>query len=151
MGSGTTNPAVVRLEDVPVRTFLESQDHQHDLIRELQLIELGDRFDTTTAEVSRRLAGVIADILVRYDGVRSATRDQMMAALDRGEVLASLDVPVYPGMASALKTWLELLEEADRLCQHGELLLVAASPEVRALRRWYATELTRRIEAIPDG
>lgn len=145
MRGGATNPEAVRLEGVPVRTFLESQDHQHDLIRELQLIRLGGRFDPETAEVSKRLAGLISDLLHRYDGVRHATRDQMLAALDRGEQTASLDVPVYPEMTEALKTWLELLEEADRLCQHGELLLLAASPDVRALRRWYAKELTARI------
>lgn len=145
MRGGATNQEAVRLEGVPVRTFLESQDHQHDLIRELQLIRIGERFDPATAEVSKRLAGLIADLLRRYDGVRHATRDQMLAALDRGEETAPLDVPVYPEMTEALQTWLELLEEADRLCQHGELLLLAASPDIRALRRWYATEVTARI------
>lgn len=145
MRGGPTNPAVVRLEEVPVRTFLESQDHQHDLIRELQLIRIGERFDPATAEVSARLAGLIADLLHRYDGVRHATRDQMLAALDRGEETAPLDVPIYPEMIEALEMWIDLLEEADRLCQHGELLLLAATPEVRALRRWYAHEVAALI------
>lgn len=137
----------MRLEGVPVRTFLESQDHQHDLVRELQLIQMGERFDTATAEVSHRLARLISDILSRYDGVRSVTRDQMMAALERGEAVAPLEVPIYPGIGEALRDWLALLEEADQICQHGELLLLATPPEIRSLRSWYVAEITAKLQA----
>ena len=146
--TGKAPPAtdVVRLEGVPARLFLQSQDHQHDLIRELQLIELGDRFDLATSEVSRDLARLIAEILSRYGDVRSVTRDQALAALDRGDDLVTLEVPVRPGMADALRAWLGLLEQADRLCSGGELLLLASSPEVRALRAWYVDQLVARID-----
>jgi hypothetical protein len=136
----------VRLEKVPVRTFLESQDHQHDLIRELQLIDIG-RGDGATGAVSQRLAELISDILARYDEVRSVTRRQVLAALERGESEMTLEVPVVPGMRSALEEWLSLLEEADRLSVAGELLLMAATPEVRRLRRWYVEELSRLLPA----
>lgn len=145
MGVEAGDALTVRLEDVPVRAFLESQDHQHDLVRELQLIQMGDRFDIGTAEVSHRLARLISDILSRYNGVRSVTRDQMMAALERGEQSAPLDVPVYPGIVEALRAWLALLEEADHLCRHGELLMLATPPEIRSLREWYVSEITARL------
>lgn len=137
----------IRLEDVPVRDFLESQDHQHDLIRELQLIQIGDEVDPMSAEVPRRVARLINTILVRYQSVRSTTREQALAALDRGEERVTLDVPVQPGMAEALREWLRLLEEADDLCRDGAILLLACRPEVRELRRWYVRELTRN---LPD-
>jgi hypothetical protein len=127
--------------------FLESQDHQQDLIRELQLIDIGGRIDHTTATVSQRLAALIAEILSSYQDVRTVTRDQALAALGSGEQLVTLRVPVQPGMAEALRRWLRLLEEADELCRHGELLLVAPSPEVRRLRRWYVEQLTERLAA----
>lgn len=137
---------VVVLERVPVRLFLESQDHQHDLIRELKLIEIGDRFDVATTEVSQRLAGLIADILSRYEPVRTATREQALAALDRGDEHVTLEVPVYPGMTEALRRWLALLDEADHLCRHGELLLLATRDEVRELRRWYVEQIVGRLD-----
>lgn len=138
---------MIRLEGVPVALFLESQDHQHDLIRELQLIEIGGRLDPATTEVSHRLARLITDILTRYGQVRSATRRQALAALDRGEGHVTLEVPAAPGMAEALAEWLRLLEEADEVCHMGELLVLASSPEVRALRRWYAEQLTSALLA----
>jgi hypothetical protein len=137
----------VRLPDVPVRVFLESQDHQHELIRELQLIGIGGSLDEGAVHVSRRLAHLISGVLSDYEAVRSATRDQALAALDRGEHVVTLRVPVFPGIADALRSWLRLLEEADDLCRQGELLLLAPSPEVRRLRRWYVEQVTARLEA----
>ncbi len=138
---------MIRLEGVPVALFLESQDHQHDLIRELQLIEIGGRLDPGTTEVSQRLARLIADILTRYRRVRTATRQQALAALDRGEAYVTLEVPVATGMAEALAEWLRLLEEADEVCHTGELLVLASRPEVRELRRWYVEQLTAALPA----
>lgn len=138
---------VVRLHDVPARVFLESQDHQHELVRELQLVHIGGSPDSGTERISQRLARLIADVLSDYQVVRSATRDQALAALGRGDHVVTLDVPVIPGMAEALRRWLQLLEEADDLCRSGELLLLAPRPEVRRLRRWYVEQLTSQIEA----
>lgn len=137
---------VVRLHDVPARVFLESQDHQHELIRELQLADIGSSADHGTERISQRLARLISGVLSDYQVVRSATRDQALAALDRGEHVVTLHVPVVPGMADALRRWLQLLEEADDLCRKGELLLLAPSPEVRRLRTWYVEQLTSRLE-----
>lgn len=137
----------VVVDGVPARLFLESQDHQQDLIREFVLIQFGHRFDVTTTEVPQRLARLIADIHSHYADVRGATRQQALEALDRGQEIVSMAVPVLPGMAGALRQWLELLEQADRWCQEGTMLTLAAPPEVRRLRRWYAGELLRLLPA----
>lgn len=136
---------MVSIADVPVRLFLDSQDHQHDLIRELQLIQIGGRLDDATSEMSQRLASLISQVLAVYADVRTSTREQALAALARGEDVVTLQVPIYPGMADALRDWLVLLEEADVLCRHGELLLLATTPEIRQLRRWYVEQLISQI------
>lgn len=145
--SGDTRADVVRVDDVPVRLFLESQDHQHDLVREFQLVEIGDRYDLVATEVPGELARLVSDILSRYSAVRSATRSQAVAALRRGQDTTSLDVPVRPGMADAMREWLRLLEAADRICDRGQLLVPASRPEVRELRRWYVQEVTRQLDS----
>ncbi|HVE64579.1 MAG TPA: hypothetical protein VNB94_12360 [Mycobacteriales bacterium] len=139
-------PNTVRLEGVSARLFLESQDHQHDLIRELQLIQFGDRYDVSVSAVSSELAQLISGILSRYSVVRAATRAQAVAALDRGEEHLTLEVPVQPEMGPALREWLRLLDEADRLCGDDQLLLLASRPEVRELRRWYVAEITAQLD-----
>lgn len=141
-----TAEGVLRLPDVPVQVFLESQDHQHELIRELQLIDIGGSVDDGAVHVSRRLARLISGVLADYQAVRSATREQALAAQGRGDHVVTLRVPVSGGMADALRRWLQLLEEADELCREGELLLLAPRPEVRQLRRWYVEQITAQLD-----
>ena len=136
---------VVQLENVPTRLFLESQDHQHDLIRELQLIDIGERGSEGHERPSQRLAELIAAILARYGEVRAVTRRQALRAMELGERELTLEIPVQEGMREALQDWLELLEEADRLAVGGELLLIPAREEIRQLRRWYVSETVARI------
>lgn len=136
---------MVQLEDVPVRLFLESQDHQHDLIRELQLIGLSTSSGPQHLDGPSRLAAAISEVLTTYSPVRSSTREQALAALDRGEQRVTLAVPVQEGMGQALRRWLRLLEEVDQLCRHGELLLLAPRPEVSEFRRWYVEQITAQL------
>ena len=137
------SPRSVRLEGVPADLFLESQNHQHDLVRELTLIQIGSRYGATDAQLPHRIADLISDIHSEYAEVRTVTRRQALDAIARGEETATLVVPVKPGMADSLQRWLQLVEEADRLCDEGRFLTLAARPEVRALRRWYVDALLR--------
>lgn len=148
----SSSAGTIIVDAVPVRLFLESQDHQHDLIRELKLIEMADRFDLATRDVSRRLATFIGEILDAWDDVRSTTRQQALHARDQGDEHVALVIPVRPGLADALRTWVGLLDEADRFCNEGELLTVAASPEVRRLRHWYVERIVAELDTLPtDG
>lgn len=132
------SPEHVRLEGVPARLFVESQNHQEGLLRELTLMDYGKRFHLSDVEPPARIASLVSDIHHQYADVRSATRRQALDALARGEDTVDLRVPVRSGMAGALQQWLQLIEDADTLCDEGVLLTLPASPEVRRLRRWYA-------------
>lgn len=142
---------VLTVRAVPAKLFVESQDHQHELIRELRLIEIGERFDLTTRNVSQRLGTLIAEILEGWDDVRSTTRRQAIAAIEREEGEVDLSIPVRPGLAEALQRWLHLLDEADRFCEGGELLTMAAPPNVRALRARYVSEIVSQLGGPPTG
>lgn len=136
----------VTVADVSVDLFLESQGHQGDLVRELRLLEMAERFDLAERGVSGRLSKLISDILVTWDDVRSTTRRQALEAHERGEAKVDLVVPVRPGLADALRSWLELLAEADQFCDIGnELLTVSARPDVREFRRWYAEAIISQL------
>lgn len=146
VGKQGAGSGAVRLHDVSVRLFLESQDHQHELIREMQLVGLSESNDGRTDGASR-LAAAIVGVLSTYQPVRNSTREQAVAARDRGEETTTLVVPVQEGMADALRHWLQLLEEADRLCRDDQLLVLATRPEIAAFRRWYVEQITGQLEA----
>jgi hypothetical protein len=144
---GPIGAATVRLTGVPARLFVESQDQQHDLIRELALIDIRSRYHDDSGELPARIADLISDILNEYQDVRSVTREQAVEALAIGNETLTIAVPVRPGMVDALRRWLRLVEEADAVCEGGALLTLAARPEVRALRRWYVEAITGAVTA----
>lgn len=133
----------VELAGVPAELFVNSQNHQHDLLRELSLIDIGDRWQLTDGHLPHRLATMIAEILADYADVRTVTRQQALEALERGEETVTLRVPTRQGIVDALRRWLRLVEQADDFCSQGLLLTLPAPAEVVALRRWY-------VEAIED-
>lgn len=151
MTMGAELGGVLTVKGVPAKRFVESQDHQHELIRELRLVEIGERFDLTSRNVSQRLGSLIAEILEGWGDVRSTTRNQAIAAIERGEDEVDLTIPVRPGLADALQRWLRLLDEADRFCEGGELLTMAASPEIRELRAWYVAEILSQLSDPATG
>lgn len=150
VGEDDTGRGAVRLHDVSVRLFLESQDHQHELIREMQLVGLSESNDGRTDGPSR-LAASIVGLLSTYQPVRDSTREQAVAARDRGQERMTLAVPVQEGMADALRHWLLLLEEADRLCRDGQLLVLATRPEIADFRRWYVEQITAQLDVEGTG
>lgn len=136
---------VLILPDVPVDLFLESQDQQVELLRELRLVGIGDQFHLTENEIPRRLAALISEILNGWADVRSTTRRQALAARAQGRSHVDLAIPARPGLGDALRRWLHLLEEADKLSDEGHLLMVSTRDEVRDLRRWYVDEIVKRL------
>lgn len=143
-------PPHIRLEGVPAALFIASQNHQHDLLRELALVDLGTRWSLAEREVPERVAVLLREILADYAGVRTATRQQALDALARGQDTVDLAVPVQPGLVPALHRWLELVEAADRFCGQGLLLTLPATPEVQALRRWYVRAIEQRLGQLPQ-
>jgi hypothetical protein len=147
IGIRMTGPPEVRLDGVPVELFLESQNHQQDLIRELALIDIGDRFHSGDTPMPVQVSRLISEIFDQYGDVRSVTRQQALQALSAGDETVTLVVPIRPGMIEALQRWLEVVEEADRLCAEGVLLTLSAKPEVRELRRWYVEAITDVVDS----
>lgn len=142
-GDGT--PCEVNLEGVPAALFIQSQNHQHDLLRECALMDIGNRWRLTDSGLPHKVADMIAEILRDYAEVRSTTRRQALDALAEGHDTVTLSVPVRPGIVEALHRWLELVETADQYCNQGTLLTLAAPPEVRALRRWYVRAIEQQL------
>lgn len=139
----------IELEHVPAARFIASQNHQHDLLRELALMDIGHRWSLTDGELPQRVATRMGEILAEYADVRTETRQQALDALDRGEETVTLRVPVKPGMVDALHRWLELVESADRFCSQGLLLTLPAPADLQALRRWYVEAIDQCVRGAP--
>jgi hypothetical protein len=134
MSGDATEVREVVLADVPVRTFWELQHHQEDMLREFALIGI-DREQGGADAVPVRLLELVGALRSRLASQRGQLIDELAAAAARGDetVTVSLSVPV--AAAAGVKDTCDAYEEADAYCRSGDLLTLAASQDVAALRR----------------
>ena len=144
-------PVVVTLPDMDTAALLATREHSDNLIRELKLVLLtvegGDAdspADSGLLELARRLDAAAQEFADARRQLRSAA---VRARGDhRDTVTARLSLTPEDGPA-ALR-YLAALEEADALAGTGALLVEAASPQQRDLRRWYLQQIAMQIAGI---
>lgn len=145
--AGAAELRVVRLLNVPVQAQLENLRHLEDLVQELQVIRVGDQ--TGTAAAGPRLARLINNILRTYATARQESFRQALEAERRGKERFDLALELPPAAADAALELLGLLESAEELCRANELLTLAPSERVAALRRWQANEIATQLHDAP--
>jgi hypothetical protein len=108
-------------------------------VAELPLIRLGE--GQRPSPQGAELAGLITGILDLYRPALEAYVGEVerLAPDDQGSVEIVLDLP--EGAAAAAEQLLGVLESADELAHRHGLDALAASEEVRRLRRWMTTEI----------
>lgn len=128
-----------------VQGFLDAQGHFNDVVRELQLIEMGG---TLGRDVPARLA-TLAEMLDRgRTTLRNESRRQAVAALDAGSDRFDLHMRLLTPVAAAARAMTELFDEADRCSQLGFMLTEVASDSVRAVLGQLTSELERIDEEL---
>jgi hypothetical protein len=124
---------VVRVE-VQASLLIESEEQIDELVRELELMELGARSGESV--VPPRLGVLVSEVLDRVDEVRESARRQAAEVLDAEgrDATVELELP-GPTAVTALVHLYELLGEIDEHCARGELLTLAAPDHVGQFRR----------------
>lgn len=131
---------VVRLADCPVQLSLQQDRHLDELVRELQLVEAGD------AVPSRQLADVIAGLLQGQAHARHMSRRIALDAAAAGLEKVDIDMTLPRPAAQEVQQLDHAVRAADRLCAQRQLLTLASSAEVTALRQWMVHEIVHQIE-----
>jgi hypothetical protein len=131
----------VRVVDVPVEVMHSTRWHHAELLRELALVGGAD-----PGSVPARLLALSALLRDRYAAFTEHPNRVLEEALARGEALATVDFMVPPDIGAAALELDALLDDADSYCRTGQLLTLAASPEVLRFRRWFLREFARQVE-----
>jgi anti-sigma regulatory factor (Ser/Thr protein kinase) len=137
----------VRFAGVPVEAYLELQEHNDALFRELELISIElAATDGAAPPTSSRLAGLVDRLYRQFRSQRDGHRETVAAALARGERTVELQASASPAAVPAARAYVELLEEADELCRTDELLTPPPSAQVRSLRRWFVDQMAAQLQ-----
>lgn len=143
--SGDT--ATIQLLRYPLRHYLRSRAHFDELLRELQLLDLGRRAGTVHRDLPQRLSELVTEVTSRYRARVDELDALRNAAIERGELSMDLVYELPVEAKDAVERIAALLEECDEFCRNGEhLLTLATPPDMADFRRWNLTEIVRQID-----
>jgi len=134
----------IDIHDVPLRTFVEFQQHYRELRREVRLLALAYEHEYPLAKDLSDLFGSLERDL--REGIGA---DQIDQALQSGAETADLHVAMPRRSAAAIGRFIELLDLADDFCREERLLSLARSPEQQRFQRWFLTEFVRQEAGEP--
>lgn len=133
----------VRLLDVPAATFIRLQLHIDDLLRELEIIDVGH--DSEAVLVPTELGKVTRDLLEAYSSTRADAWQQAEAAERAGRDTLDIEVSLPTEAAEAAEELACLFDRADELARDGVLLTLPTPAPLMALRTWMREELLRQL------
>ncbi len=130
----------VRLLSVPVGLALANGSFCEELLREAQLSLYGPRA-VPPPELARRFV----DAMHSTAPTRLAGRVEALAAREAGLTHYTVRVSVGPESLALLRALNTVLEEMNRYCAEGLLLLPAAQDDLRRFRSWIEEEIGRQL------
>jgi hypothetical protein len=135
----------VRLLGVPVDLYLRASRHQHELAREFSLISFGESSGMSEHEVPARLLGLVDQLRGRYSRASHEIRRRFEDAAAGGLRSVDIELPANELAAQLTEDMTDALDAADEFCRSGQLLTLAAPPEVVVWRHWWRDQVVGQI------
>ena len=134
------------LLDYPLRLWARQQEHSENIMREFQLILLGQESDEVEGSAPAQLLELASMFTSRFGPLINNINEQREAALAAGRDRMDSQVPLVEGLPALLEQVRTVLAAVDEYCSSGDLLTLARPPEVVALFEWSLNELTVQYE-----
>ena len=149
--SGTASLAEVVVPDLPVQQLVAAKVHMEDLLREVQLVLLGNDQRplgisqwSTLVEIARRLDSAAAE----FAEGRRQVRMHALEAAARGDELVTLRLHLPPDAAGAAARYSQAVQQAEELAAAGQLLVTAEHiTQHTAIRRRYLDAIIEQLAA----
>lgn len=148
--TGAHQPATisVRILRLPIDVYLEAEQHNDAVLRELDLVERSSR---RGPQVPPRLLELASALRAVFSSATTSTRAQVEEALRNGLERVDLEIEVPAEGWQVLSELAVQLDEVDRFCEEATLLTLAASPRMRFFRHWYANQVASQARGEPPA
>jgi hypothetical protein len=143
----TVQHTTVKLVNAPVALVFKVNQHQQELMREFELIQLSD--DRAKREVPARLLEVVDRHRREFSTMSFRRTGTVSDANERGASHIDMEIDVPPTAGPAALELLATFAEADEFCRRGDLLTLAIPAEYVAVREWFLGEIARQLEGHP--
>jgi hypothetical protein len=132
----------IHIRGLPVELHLRAGQHYDELFREFTL--LSD--ETVKDAVPTRVLAFVEQVQTRYAGFAVGNRQEIGKAVAEGREAVDLVYRLPAAVGPVCADLLRHLEEADAFCRQGELLTLAAPPEVAGYVAWFLGEFIEQVE-----
>ncbi len=127
----------------PLDLFARGRQHNEALLREFAFIVDGGGDNT---ELPRQLLEVVERVRARAAGLNAGALAMVENALARGDETGNFEFVIPASIASSTREFASLLDQVDAYCAAGDLLTLAAPPDLRRFRDWYLGEIIGQVE-----
>ena len=140
---GMTEHPVTRiavLQRFPVRIWARQQEYYDGLLREFNLMLLGQQTSGSHSAPARLVE--LADQLTNQFGpMLDTVNEERESALLRGEVAIDSHLPMVENGIQLIDWITSVFAEVDAYCEHGDMLTLAMPEDLKRLRDWSTQEL----------
>ena len=132
---------VAVLRDYPLRLWAEQSEYTDGLLREFNLLLIGEQSGELHGEAPGRLVELADMVTSRYGALLQQVTAERQEALDRG--LDRMDSTIVlpeetPQLLAAIR---EVQLASDEFCRSASLLMLPRPPHLVALAEWSNAEL----------
>jgi hypothetical protein len=142
MSPTETAPArVAVLRDYPLRLWAQQEEYTQDLLREFQLLLMGEQSGQLHDAAPGQLV-VLANLFqTRFGPLLQAISAERQGAFDQGLDRIDSRIPLVEGAPELLEQVRQVLAAADEFCRQGDLLLLPRPANLVALSEWVHAEI----------
>jgi hypothetical protein len=134
------------LRDYPLRLWARQQEHFESLLREFQLLLVGESSWESTHAAPRQLVELADMFTARFGSMIDAINAARQAALDEGKDRMDSRIPLVEGTPALLGQVDQVMRAVDEYCRAGDLLVLPRSEELIALSGWANSEIVTQYE-----
>ncbi len=132
------------LRDYPLRLWARQQEHYDSLLREFQLLLVGESSGESAHPAPRQLVELADMFTRRFGPLIEAISAERQAALDSGQDRIDSVIPLVQGIPELLAQVERVMAAVDEFCRSGDMLVLPRSEELLALSRWTTDELVKQ-------
>ena len=136
---GTQRVAVLR--DYPLRLWVEQTEYTDGLLREFNLLLIGERSGEARGAAPGRLVELADDFTTRYGPLLQQISSERQAAVDRGLDRMDSVIALPEETPQLLDSVREVQLASDDFCRSASLLMLPRPPQLIRLAEWTHSEL----------
>ncbi len=124
------------LRDYPLRLWVQQQEYTDGLLREFNLLLIGERSGELHSAAPGRLVALADMFTTRFGPLLDAIYQERQQAVDRGLDRMDSRIPLIEGAPELMEQVRDVLESVDEFCRHGDMLLLPRPAELVRLADW---------------